>query len=658
MGTLEVLTYAEVTLLALSSCWLSLRQRERRKRSQQKQLQQRRKPSSSASAYEPTGGSERNVSSAGSDDAAKSRKSSTEKGAVASILMGSGTLDNVAEETSVDGSNVGELPAKVQTASATEREEKKGTNVGEANDSEMVNLAERKKRAITMMSGKEGAVKVKDYSDLISAIGCALDEEIASGVVDGETSRAYSVIRESLGKETVDPQDQVREVNRFSHACQETAVFFQIVEELCKEFSLYPEMKKMRKNMAKDIVASAAVGVASAVVRSDVFAFKGRSWKSSIGFFPDPRPEGKFLTKDERDSFRASLLSWLKVQKSNRLEYGGGMTMKLDVIYEGEWDFQHVRDVMKKVMKDREPLNFSRIAGISNDADEMKCLLNAARGAFTGIMVNNDGFIQASFDCASTFYSASKAFICNKVSLALEMAKTVDPKVVTTTLNQADLGYIKDWDSASAMVLLESFIIRAASDARVATAITSAELFAESGNTDLFNCCGCLRADACHDHPDLYPGANKAGRAATVARLVLLQAVKAGVEGFGACVSSYSNDGKVLTVVFFETSSGCQASESDGSYTISESSFSLLLTEVALSAHDRTLASSVEANLAPKEDPSDDVGSVIAETKGTDLSRSGMLNVAGRGMTTADYIKNIAVHSPIRGVLSTSLFLP
>ena len=129
--------------------------------------------------------------------------------------------------------------------------------------------------------------------------------------------------------------------------------------------------------------------------------------------------------------------------------------------------------------------------------------------------------------------------------------------MVTTTLNQADLGYIKDWDSASAMVLLESFIIRAASDARVATAITSAELFAESGNKDLFNCCGCLRADACHDHPDLYPGANKAGRAATVARLVLLQAVKAGVEGFGACVSSYSNDGKVLTVVFFETSSGC-----------------------------------------------------------------------------------------------------
>ena len=294
--------------------------------------------------------------------------------------MGSGTLDNVAEETSVDGSNVGESPPKVQTASATEREEKKGTNVGEANDSEMVNLAERKKRAITMMSGKEGAVKVKDYSDLISAIGCALDEEIASGVVDGETSRAYSVIRESLGKETVDPQDQVREVHRFSHACQDRAVFFQIVEELCKEFSLYPEMKKMRKNMAKDIVASAAVGVASAVVRSDVFAFKGRSWKSSIGFFPDPRPEGKFLTKDERDSFRASLLSWLKVQKSNRLEYGGGMAMKLDVIYEGEWDFQHVRDVMKKVMKDRVPLNFSRIAGISNDADEIKAFSTQREG--------------------------------------------------------------------------------------------------------------------------------------------------------------------------------------------------------------------------------------------------------------------------------------
>ena len=148
-------------------------------------------------------------------------------------------------------------------------------------------------------------------------------------------------------------------------------------------------------------------------------------------------PEGAVLAKEDRDRFRASLLSWLEVSKSNRMEFGTGITIKLDAIYSGEWDFHQVRDSIKRVMKKRSAPKLPKIALISHDAEDMRCLLNSSKSPFVGIMENGDGILRANFDCASTFYAASKAFTSGKVDLALELSKTTDVKVVSTTMAQA-----------------------------------------------------------------------------------------------------------------------------------------------------------------------------------------------------------------------------
>ena len=119
------------------------------------------------------------------------------------------------------------------------------------------------------------------------------------------------------------------------------------------------------------------------------------------------------------------------------MEFGTGITIKLDAIYSGEWDFRQVRDSIKRVMKKRSAPKLPKIALISHDAEDMRCLLNSSKSPFVGIMENGDGILRANFDCASTFYAASKAFTSGKVDLALKLSKTTDVKVVSTTMAQA-----------------------------------------------------------------------------------------------------------------------------------------------------------------------------------------------------------------------------
>ena len=40
---------------------------------------------------------------------------------------------------------------------------------------------------------------------------------------------------------------------------------------------------------------------------------------------------------------------------------------------------------------------------------------------------------------------------------------------------------------------------------------------------------------------------------------------------------------------------------------------------------------------------------LLIPTSGREIASKGMLNVAGRGMSTEEYLGNIAVHPPIRG---------
>ena len=392
---------------------------------------------------------------------------------------------------------------------------------------------------------------------LIENIGSLLDDEIANEGTEEKVVEAHKVIKNHLREEASDTQGQIQRANVFASACHGRAIFFGIVEELVKEFSVRPDVKRMKKTVSSQVVASAAVGIASATVRSNAFNGKGRSWWSAMGFFPDPVPSDRFLEKKERDEFRASLMSWLKITGENRTEYNGGITVKLDSIYAGEWDYQSVKDITKKVVRGVQEVSLPPISSISNDFDETKSLHNTARGSFMGVMVSSKGLLPAKFQTASALYSASKAFAAGKTELSLEIAKLHEPKVVSTTLNQANLSYISDWDASSMMVLIESFVTRAGTDPSVAKALMSAELFAESGNRDLINCSGCLRSDPCHDSPNAYPGGNKTGCAATVARLVVAQALRGGVKRRGASLCSYSRDGKILKVIFFETVTGC-----------------------------------------------------------------------------------------------------
>lgn len=56
------------------------------------------------------------------------------------------------------------------------------------------------------------------------------------------------------------------------------------------------------------------------------------------------------------------------------------------------------------------------------------------------------------------------------------------------------------------------------------------------------------------------------------------------------------------------------------------------------------------------EQAPDDVASVVLGSSGRNIAKRGLLNVAENGRSAEDYVKNIGVHPPLRGVLCTRLF--